>query len=139
MARKTLVVLEDDLTGQELPEGGGETVAFSIDGTGYEIDLSHENSKVMRETFGLYMKHARRIGLGHVRRRVATGKSDAARIREWAVSKGLLAEGSRGRIPRDIEQQYRNRTAAEKVMDDASKVESTNVREVAFSGQTKGN
>ena len=66
MARKTLVVLEDDLTGQELPDGGGETVAFSIDGTGYEIDLSHENSRVMRETFGLYVKHARRIGLGRL-------------------------------------------------------------------------
>lgn len=134
MARKTLVVLEDDLTGQELPDGGGETVAFSIDGTGYEIDLSHENSKVMRETFGLYVKHARRIGLGHVRRRVSTGKSDAAKIREWAVSKGLLAEGSRGRIPRDVAEQYRNRSASDKVKDDAERV----VREVEFSGSARG-
>jgi hypothetical protein len=137
MARKTLVVLEDDLTGQELPDGEGETVAFSIDGTGYEIDLSHENSKVMRETFGLYVKHARRIGLGHVRRRVSTGKSDAAKIREWAVSKGLLAEGSRGRIPRQIADQYYGRSAVDKVKDDASKAEA-NVREVEFSGQARG-
>lgn len=129
MARKTLVILEDDLTGTELPPEGGETVAFSIDGTAYEIDLSHENSRVMRETVGLYVKHARRIGLGHVRKRVASGKSDAAKIREWAVSKGLLPEGSRGRIPGTIQEQYRNRSAVEKVKDDADRA---NVHEVEF-------
>lgn len=40
MARKTTIVLEDDLTGQVLGQGDGETVVFALDGQSFEIDLS---------------------------------------------------------------------------------------------------
>lgn len=125
MAKRTLVVLSDDLTGDVLPENGGETVTFSLDGTTYEIDLSHENSKVMRQMLSTYVDRARRVGVGHphTRRRTGQGNNrEAATIREWAVTKGLMAEGSRGRIPREVREAYHNRSAIEKVTDDAHKV-----------------
>ena len=45
MARKTRIVLEDDLSGQVLDDGAGETVSFSLDGQTYDIDLSNENAR----------------------------------------------------------------------------------------------
>jgi hypothetical protein len=48
VARKTTILLEDDLTGEVLEEGGGETVTFALDGQAYEIDLSGENSTQLR-------------------------------------------------------------------------------------------
>jgi hypothetical protein len=125
MAKQTVVVLTDDLTGKELPDNGGETVTFSLDGTTYEIDLSHENSRIMREMLRTYVERGRRLGLGHphTRRRSNTGNYREAKvIREWAVSKGLLQEGSRGRIPFDVREAYKNRSATERVLDDAAKV-----------------
>lgn len=40
MARRTVIVLEDDLTGQVLEPGRGETIPFGLDGQSYEMDLS---------------------------------------------------------------------------------------------------
>ena len=40
MARKIIHLLVDDLDGEVLESGDGESVMFSLDGTSYEIDLS---------------------------------------------------------------------------------------------------
>ncbi len=45
MATKTQVVLVDDLTG----DPADTTVKFALDKTEYEIDLSNENAREMRE------------------------------------------------------------------------------------------
>ncbi|WP_345433899.1 Lsr2 dimerization domain-containing protein, partial [Modestobacter marinus] len=55
MARKTTIVLEDDLTGQVLEDGHGGTVAFALDGQSYEIDLSADNTEQMRADLGRYV------------------------------------------------------------------------------------
>jgi hypothetical protein len=108
MARKINVILVDDLDGTELTEDQAETVAFAIDGTAYELDLSGDNAAKFRGTFGQYMSVARRVGRAgdHTssRRRSASGRSNVNReraneIRQWAVAHGHMAEGSRGRIP----------------------------------------
>lgn len=45
MASKTLVILEDDLSGGK----ADETITFSLDGVAYEIDLSTKNAANLRD------------------------------------------------------------------------------------------
>jgi hypothetical protein len=112
MSRETVVYLVDDLTGERLPDGGGETVTFSLDGTSWEMDLSHEHAAELRAFMRRYMDKARRVGLGHphtrrnVRGPAQRGQTETSVVRAWAVKQGLLAQGSRGRIPATIREQY---------------------------------
>ena len=57
MATKTTVKLVDDLDGFE----ASESVAFSLDGASYEIDLSEKNAKKLRDALAAYVAHARRV------------------------------------------------------------------------------
>ena len=60
MAQKVQVLLVDDLDGGEATE----TVAFSLDGTTYEIDLSSDNATKLRKEFAPYVDHARKASGG---------------------------------------------------------------------------
>ncbi|MDN5685304.1 MAG: Lsr2 family protein [Brachybacterium sp.] len=103
MARKTYVELVDDL------EGGtaAETVSFAVDGVAYEIDLSEDNARKLREELDGWVAKARRVG---GRRSRGTGSragssNDSARIREWARSAGYEVP-DRGRISGTIRKAY---------------------------------
>lgn len=56
MAQKVQVILVDDLDGGQ----ADETVAFSLDGTDYEIDLSNEHAQELRGAFDRYLQVARK-------------------------------------------------------------------------------
>lgn len=102
MAQKIQVILVDDLVGGEAEE----TVAFSLDGIDYEIDLNASNATALREQLAGYIASSRRVGKRRAgRRRTATGGSDTAAIREWARSNGV-AVSERGRVSADIVAQY---------------------------------
>jgi hypothetical protein len=107
MAQKVQVLLVDDLDGGEATE----TVAFSLDGTTYEIDLSSENAGKLRKEFGPYVDHARKAsgggGGGGRRRRARTGpgRERSSEIRAWAKQRGYKVS-ERGRIPATIIQEY---------------------------------
>jgi len=108
MAKRTQVILVDDLDGGTAEE----TVAFSVDGVSYEIDLSGDNASTMRDALARYVGSARRVG-GRSRTRTAasstttTGRRDdrSAQIREWARSEGHKVS-DRGRIPADLAAKY---------------------------------
>ncbi len=107
MARKVQYLLVDDLDGGE----ADETVSFALDGTSYEIDLSKENAKALRDALAPYIASARRAGGRRGRGRGGRGggrTSDTAAIREWARSQGMKIS-DRGRIPADIIEKYENR------------------------------
>ena len=57
MARKTVVALEDDLSGGP----ADETVCFSLDGVDYEIDLSSRNAEQLRNELDVFVAAARRL------------------------------------------------------------------------------
>ena len=57
MAQRFQVVLIDDLDGSE----AAETVHFSLDGTGYEIDLSRDNASRLRDVLTPYLGAARKV------------------------------------------------------------------------------
>ena len=61
MASRELIVLIDDLDGQEITQGG-ETVRFGLDGVAYEIDLSAEHATGLREALQPYTARGRRVG-----------------------------------------------------------------------------
>ena len=113
MARKTRIVLEDDLTGDVLEEGRGETLRFGLDGQSYEIDLSGDNARELRESLQRYTRAGRKVsgsergrgggrGVGAERR---SGRQDTAAIREWARVQGHQVS-ERGRIPNEVVAAY---------------------------------
>ncbi|SDR21697.1 histone-like nucleoid-structuring protein Lsr2 [Actinopolyspora saharensis] len=55
MAERIQVELVDDIDGSEAQQ----TVTFAMDGVSYEIDLSEQNARKLRELFGPYIKQAR--------------------------------------------------------------------------------
>lgn len=108
MAKKTTVVLEDDITG----EPAAEAVEFGLDGTTYDIDLSADNAARLRGALAEFVSHgrrrtARRPAAGPFAR--GTGNSsdvDPARIRQWARDNGLVI-ASRGRVPAGVAEAYK--------------------------------
>lgn len=112
MARREIVVLEDDLDGGD----AAETVKFALDGVQYEIDLNGKNAGKLRDAFAPYVSAGRRVGRGGV---VVGGRAAAARgrggtvsdreqnraIRAWAKKAGRQIS-DRGRIPQEIVDEY---------------------------------
>ncbi|MBB5963694.1 histone-like nucleoid-structuring protein Lsr2 [Planomonospora venezuelensis] len=107
MAKQIQEILIDDLDGGEAKE----TVAFAIDGTSYEIDLSDENAKRLRDSLEPFRASARRSGTVAVPRRKRAGgtrtltREKSADIRAWAKSHGYTVS-ERGRIAAQIVQDY---------------------------------
>ena len=116
MAKKIVLRLVDDLTGEDIPEGAGETVHFSYNGAAYEIDLSEENASELRSLISKYADAGRRVAGRRSRqseekshRKPIAGDLDAdqaARIRTWAEEQGIKVN-RRGRISAAVLGAYR--------------------------------
>jgi hypothetical protein len=128
MAQKTVVELLDDIDGQP----ADETLAFSLDGITYEIDLSSENADTLRKALSPYLDRARKAraaSTGRARRsghgpRTVLNRERSADIRAWAKQHGIEIS-DRGRIPAGIVDAYE--------ANDPSKVKADKkVPEVAF-------
>jgi hypothetical protein len=108
VARKQEVIvhLVDDLDGGQ----AAETVAFALDGVGYEIDLSAKNAKALRADLAKWTAHARkpRKNAGTRRRSGSRPSGEAAAIRVWAHEHGVEVP-ARGRIPAAVVEQYHAR------------------------------
>lgn len=108
MARKQEVIvhLVDDIDGSDAVE----TVAFSLDGVDYEIDLNTAHAKEMRGALQSWVSHARKAKRSGGSRRRAAGRpsSEAPAIREWARKNGVDVP-ARGRIPADVVEKYHAR------------------------------
>jgi hypothetical protein len=106
MASRTIVELTDDIDGKP----AAETVKFALDGREYAIDLSEKNAKALRKTLEPWTASARRVSGRRTSRataaRVETGV-DTAAVRAWAASNGIELS-TRGRLPKDVIQQYRD-------------------------------
>lgn len=113
MARKTQIVLEDDLNGQVLEDGAGETVSFALDGQNFEIDLSNENATKLRDDFARYVGHGRKVSSNGStsrpsgsRSRPSNGdKRDLGPVREWARQNGHDVS-ERGRVKTSVIEAY---------------------------------
>lgn len=106
MAQTLRIVFMDDLTGELLPDGQGQTISFALDGTSYEIDLTKDNAVALRKSLKRYVVAGREVGRA---RGVAAPKrrnrEDTGAIRAWARQNGLQVS-ERGRVPSAILQAY---------------------------------
>lgn len=103
MAQKVQVTMTDDLN----PDvEATQTIAFSLDGTAYEIDLGDENAASMRDALALYVGAARRVQ-GAARRTPAAPRTgpDPKEVRAWAL-KQKIEVPERGRLPREVIEKY---------------------------------
>lgn len=114
MAQRVQVQLIDDIDGGTAEE----TVAFALDGTGYEIDLSSSNADALRDAMQVWVSGARRVAGAKGRRqnhgdqaaarpgRVLTGAAEQnAAVRAWARARGMPVR-ARGRIPASVTDAY---------------------------------
>lgn len=102
MAQKVQIILEDDLTGGT----ADETVAFGLDGTSYEIDLTTANAAKLRDALATYVGHARKVGrTGRVAKKATPSGASPADVRAWAKSNGFDVP-ERGRIPATVREAF---------------------------------
>ncbi|WP_422117813.1 histone-like nucleoid-structuring protein Lsr2 [Brachybacterium sp. UNK5269] len=102
MARKTKIILTDDVDGSEATG----TVSFALDGVAYEIDLNDDNAQQLRDQLGEWASKARRVGGRRTTGTRSAGSSnDAAKIRTWARENGYEVS-ERGRVPQEIREAY---------------------------------
>lgn len=113
MAQKVQVLLVCDLHVDEVE--GTETIAFGLDGSGYEIDVCPSHAASLRDDFASYVGAARRAGrtpAAPAQRRAARSAKPASgdrqrvqEIREWARQNGH-AVSERGRLSATVTQAY---------------------------------
>jgi hypothetical protein len=102
MARRTQVLLTDDLDGTNIPVGKGETVTFALDGKTYEIDLTSKNGKALRKVLKPYIEAGRSVTTSRgVRVKRTPVAADVRTIKEWARANGYEVN-DRGRVPNEI-------------------------------------
>jgi len=110
MAQKVTTHLVDDLTGDTIDDGKGQTVSFGFDGSAYEIDLTDDNAEALREAFSDYIAAARKVNgrSGRANGGSAPKRGNAeelGKIREWAAANGHEVS-SRGRISQAVRDAY---------------------------------
>ncbi|MDF2050552.1 Lsr2 family protein, partial [Arthrobacter sp. Cr_A7] len=106
MAKKTVVLLEDDIDGSEAKE----TISFGLDGSEYEIDLNEGHANELREALARFTNAGRKTGGGRGRPAARTkssshGGPDAKAVRLWAAENGIQVN-TRGRIQADVVEKY---------------------------------
>jgi hypothetical protein len=113
MAQKVTVALVDDLDGSP----AAETVAFTLDGVAYEIDLNEENAAAFRKQLERYITRARRENRRQPRspRRSRSSRQLSSAIRSWAKQSGI-AVSDRGRLPTSVADKYERSTGREVIV-----------------------
>ena len=101
MVQRVQVLLIDDVDGA----AAEETVRFGLDGRDYEIDLSGENARLLRNVVASWADHGRTVKNAKRRKRTRVGPSNAT-LRAWAKSNGHTVS-DRGQIPVQVRQAYR--------------------------------
>jgi hypothetical protein len=103
MAKTVSVVVTDDLDGS--PDA--ETVAFSFNGQGYEIDLAQKNLAKFEKSLRPFIDAGRRTAHRRTAKpaRGSGARIDRAAVRTWASSQGIKVS-ERGRISADVLRQY---------------------------------
>lgn len=105
------VSMIDDLDGGRATE----TVAFALEGTNYEIDLSKRNADKLRRALRPYLESGRRVRRGadgrstKRARRSTSGRTEdynRAEVRAWAKSHRIKV-APRGRISSEVVERWR--------------------------------
>jgi hypothetical protein len=105
VASRVVTLITDDLDGSE----AAGTIAFSLEGASYEIDLSNAHAEELRSLLEPYMKAGRKTGGRKDGRRrsqgASTDKDQIKAMRDWAKQQGLKVS-DRGRVSADVRDAY---------------------------------
>jgi hypothetical protein len=105
VASRVVTLITDDLDGSE----GAETIAFSLEGVSYEIDLSSTHAQELRSVLEPYMMAGRKTAGRRDGRRLSDGasadKEQIKAMRDWAKKQGLKVS-ERGRISAEVQDAY---------------------------------
>ena len=105
VASRVVTLITDDLDGSD----SAGTIAFSLEGASYEIDLNSAHAEELRNVLEPYMKAGRKTGSSRDGRRRSQGASAAKdqikAIRDWAKKQGLKVS-DRGRVSADVREAY---------------------------------
>lgn len=110
MAKKTIARYFSDISGDAI-DTDSPTVAFSFDGTTYEIDLTESERNALSEALAPYVAAGRKVartqtrGQSRSRSGGSNGGTSPKEIRSWAESQGI-AMPARGRIPGAVVEAY---------------------------------
>lgn len=110
MARKQIIISEDDLTGGPATE----LVHFALDGVSYEIDLNGDNASALRYALQPYVTSGRRTNRAAERGATIGRRNSAAHlteVRQWARDHGH-AVSDRGRVAQSVMDAYQAATAS---------------------------
>ena len=106
MASRVVTQLISDLSGEEIPDGKGETIEFAYRGSDYSIDLTAKEAAGFDKSIATYLEHAaRRRGSRRGAKSSSTRSGDAKAVREWARDQGIVVP-ERGRIPGEVRERY---------------------------------
>lgn len=109
MATRTSTIVVDDLTGAELG-ADAVTVAFALEGIGYEIDLAPSAAAQLRDALAPFIDAARKVGRSN---RVSRGSAspsigEQSAARAWLIEQGVDVP-LRGRLSAELLERYRAR------------------------------
>lgn len=107
MAQKVQVELIDDIDGTPAEE----TVRFALDGKSFEIDLSTDNAKSLREAMAEWVGAGRKVTSSANRSVRKAPSVPTNEVRAWANSNGMKV-AERGRIPSQVVEAYLAATTA---------------------------
>lgn len=111
MAKEIITRLRDDITGELIEEGHGETIQFGFGGRNYSIDLNDDNANEFRKFMSKYADKATEEVAHLPRERRASSSSSSSnkeelqKIRAWAREEGLQVS-DRGRVSAEIQAAY---------------------------------
>jgi hypothetical protein len=96
-------ILLDDLDGAD----AAERVLFALDGVNYEVDLSAENAKKLREGLQPWIDAGRRVRNARpAGKAVKAAGDETAKVRAWGREQGMEVS-DRGRIPIEVREAYK--------------------------------
>lgn len=116
MAERIQVELVDDIDGSEAQQ----TVTFAMDGVSYEIDLSEQNARKLRELFGPYIKQARTAQQQNKRQ---TTRKQEREGRQTRKANRKLTEEIRGAARRTKEQYQQDQSEPDPVSEQVNTAE----------------
>lgn len=112
MARETVQVFFDDLTGDPVEADDVQTIKFSWEGKDYLIDLSPKNADLMEKQIQPWVDVATEVKETK-RKPTPKRRNDLDKVREWAREQGMEVS-DRGRVPIKILEAYDSRDKSDK-------------------------
>ena len=111
LAQRIVTQLISDLSGEEIPDGHGETIEFAYRGIAYSIDLTAKEVATFDRAVAPQLEHAtvvagtRKSAAGRGKQAASRPRADLRSIRVWARENGYEVS-DRGRVRAEVQQAY---------------------------------